>query len=110
MNYKPTKKKEELYAGLMMYLRSEGFLCARTRAGFMGVDKFGVVFCCTPFRTFGTVQHYAHGRVERVRCDGLPLPSWFTRHIDGLRAWAKTPAAKVSDEYPKKRKAKNAEA
>jgi hypothetical protein len=56
------------------------------------------------------VQHYAHGRVERVHTAGLPLASWFTRHIDGLRDWAKNPAATVSDEYPKKRKAKNAEA
>jgi len=110
MNYKPTKKKEELYAALMLYLRGEGFLCARTRAGFIAVDKSGVVFCCTPFRTFGTVQHAANGRIERVHCAGLPLASWLTRHIDGLRAWRTNPASKVSETYPKKRKEQNAEA
>ena len=109
MNYKPTKKTDELYAALMLYLRGEGFICARTRAGFIAVDKSGVVFCCTPFRTYGTVQHAAHGRIERVHCAGVPLASWFTRHIDGLRAWRTNPAAKVSDDYPLKRKQRAAE-
>lgn len=107
MNYNFTKKKSMAYADLCRYLTNEGFLCGRNRNGFVAVDKHGVVFECSPWRTYGSVRHKTSPveMVKRVGCVGIPIASWLTTTMDSLRKWSVDPLAVVESEYPKRRKA-----
>ena len=97
MNYKMTKEKLEQYRSLMKYLKSEGFTVGRTRTGFIAVDAQGVVFECSPWRTYGSVRHLLHSEdfVERVDTKGIALASWFTTYMDYLRKWRVDPEGVV---------------
>ena len=104
MNYKVTKEKAEQYRSLMRYLKSEGFTVGRTRTGFIAVDAQGVVFECSPWRTYGSVKHLlqAEDCVERIDTKGIPLASWFTATIDHLRKWRTDPEAIVENKFCRK--------